>query len=161
MIDHYLKSSVNLPDQSIHLLYSANRWEKHEEIKQKLLEGVTIISDRYAFSGVAFSMAKGMDKNWCKNPDRGLLRPDLLMFLNVSPEVAESRPGFGEERYEVSEFQRKVTGSFRELQREDPSSWTIIDAEKTFKEVQDEILEIALPVVESVKEKPLLPLWLE
>ena len=31
-----------------------------------LLEGVTLIVDRYSYSGVAFSAAKGLDVEWCK-----------------------------------------------------------------------------------------------
>jgi dTMP kinase len=28
MIDAYLKSSIDLNDQAVHLMFSANRWEK-------------------------------------------------------------------------------------------------------------------------------------
>ena len=61
---------------------------------------------RYAFSGVAFSAAKeGLTIDWCKQPDRGLPKPDLVCFLDVSPEEARKRGGFGEEKYEESGFQ--------------------------------------------------------
>ena len=33
---------------------------------EKLKSGTTVIIDRYAFSGVAFSAAKGLDLDWCK-----------------------------------------------------------------------------------------------
>ena len=62
--------------------------------------------DRYAFSGVAFSAAKSeMDLEWCRQPDRGLPRPDIVFFLDVSGEEAQRRGGYGEERYERKEFQ--------------------------------------------------------
>ena len=62
--------------------------------------------DRYAFSGVAFSAAKSeMDLEWCRQPDRGLPRPDIVFFLDVSGEEAQKRGGYGEERYERKEFQ--------------------------------------------------------
>ena len=61
---------------------------------------------RYAYSGVAFSAAKdGLSLDWCRQPDRGLPRPDVVYFLDVSPEEAAKRGGFGEERYEKAEFQ--------------------------------------------------------
>ena len=68
---------------------------------------------RYAYSGVAFSAAKpGLSLNWCKQPDVGLPRstlhkyllvipchrPDLVVFMDVTEEVAKQRGGFGEER---------------------------------------------------------------
>lgn len=76
-----------------------------------LLSGTTLVVDRYAFSGVAYSAAKGvpgMDVEWCRNPDIGLPAPDLVVYLRVSNAVAAARAGFGEERYEKAEFQDKV-----------------------------------------------------
>lgn len=49
-----------------------------------------------------------MDVSWCKAPDAGLPAPDLVIYLNVSNEVAAARAGFGGERYERSDFQDKV-----------------------------------------------------
>jgi len=46
------------PDEAIHLMFSANRWEMKEQILKDLTNGVTLICDRYAFSGVAYSAAK-------------------------------------------------------------------------------------------------------
>ena len=73
-------------DTAIHLLFSANRWEAHKGIKKKLQEGQSIVLDRYAFSGVAFTAAKGLHSvEWCKGPDTGLPKPDVVIYLNVSP----------------------------------------------------------------------------
>jgi thymidylate kinase len=49
-----------------------------------------------------------MNFSWCKSPDVGLPKPDLVCFLNVSEEVALARADFGGERYEKKEFQNKV-----------------------------------------------------
>ena len=46
-----------------------------------------------------------MDLEWCRQPDRGLPRPDIVFFLDVSGEEAQKRGGYGEERYERKEFQ--------------------------------------------------------
>lgn len=48
-----------LPDEAIHLLFSANRWEKANSLLKMLEHGTTVVVDRYCFSGVAFSAAKG------------------------------------------------------------------------------------------------------
>ncbi|RVE41116.1 hypothetical protein evm_014232 [Chilo suppressalis] len=61
IIDSYISSKNDLPDEAIHLLFSANRWEQAREIVKTLEEGVTIITDRYCYSGVAYSAAKGID----------------------------------------------------------------------------------------------------
>ena len=35
-------------------------------MESKLLGGTTLVVDRYSYSGVAFSAAKGLDIGWCK-----------------------------------------------------------------------------------------------
>lgn len=35
-------------------------------MEDKLRSGTTLIVDRYSYSGVAFSSAKGLDIEWCK-----------------------------------------------------------------------------------------------
>ena len=35
-----------------------------------------------------------LDMEWCKAPDRGLPAPDCVLFLDVSPNVAEQRGGY-------------------------------------------------------------------
>jgi dTMP kinase len=55
-----------------------------------------------------------MNFSWCKGPDVGLPRPDLVCFLSVSEQAALARADFGTERYEKIEFQNKVsTAAFR------------------------------------------------
>lgn len=58
MINQYLQGSCELDDHVIHLLFSANRWEVAKNIEKLLNEGITLIVDRYLYSGIAFSAAK-------------------------------------------------------------------------------------------------------
>jgi dTMP kinase len=44
LIDSYLQSNSNLNDQSIHLLFSANRWEQSDSIESKLGQGCSLVS---------------------------------------------------------------------------------------------------------------------
>eukprot|EP00899_Mesostigma_viride_P019292 jgi/Mesvir1/27364/Mv07174-RA.1 len=122
MIDSYLSSKSELDDRAIHLLFSANRWEKRAALVKTLEEGTTLVVDRYAYSGVAFSAAKGLDLEWCKAPDKGLPAPDAVLFLQIPVEVAASRGGYGEERYEKVEFQKLVTSQFARLRS---STWKV------------------------------------
>lgn len=43
LIDSYLQSNSNLNDQSIHLLFSANRWEQSDSIESKLASGCNLV----------------------------------------------------------------------------------------------------------------------
>lgn len=86
-------------DETIHLLFTLNRWEAKTNMEKMLSEGTTLIVDRYSYSGVAFSTAKGMDLEWCKAPEAGLLKPDLVLLLTMTAAAISKRGGFGDERY--------------------------------------------------------------
>ncbi|ODV88699.1 hypothetical protein CANCADRAFT_127761 [Tortispora caseinolytica NRRL Y-17796] len=123
MINTYLSDpSVALSDQSIHLLFSANRWELVEEVNSLLDSGKTVLLDRYIFSGIAYSAAKGLDPAWCAACDRGLPMPDLTLFIDVDPETAAARGNYGKERYEKLEFQKKVMSQFHKLLDQETST---------------------------------------
>ncbi|KAI9359851.1 thymidylate kinase-like protein [Pilaira anomala] len=136
MIDSYLQQKSELDDHAIHLLFSANRWEAMKSLEEKLKSGKTLVVDRYAFSGVAFSSAKGLDLEWCRNPDIGLLSPDIVLFLDLDIEEAEKRGGFGEERYEKRDLQMKVRDEFMKLKDD---TWKFIDASQSKENVEKDI----------------------
>ncbi|KAF8102432.1 hypothetical protein N665_0198s0135 [Sinapis alba] len=157
MISAYLSNKSQLDDHTIHLLFSANRWEKRSLMEEKLKTGTTLIVDRYSYSGVAFSSAKGLGIEWCKAPEVGLLAPDSVLYLDISPERAAERGGYGDERYERVDFQRKVAGFYQTLR---DSSWKIIDAGETMEEVEKKIQQVALDKVkECAQGKSLSFLW--
>ena len=49
LINSYLSSASNLSDQTIHLLFSANRWEQAKEIEAKLQAGTTLVPFQILF----------------------------------------------------------------------------------------------------------------
>jgi dTMP kinase len=106
LINQYLQSKNDLDDRAIHLLFSANRWEAVPKLEQWLLhEGTTVVCDRYAYSGVAFSSAKpSLDQElaWCQACDVGLPAPDAVIFLDLAPDDAERRGGYVVESRVVS-----------------------------------------------------------
>lgn len=125
IINEYLTNEkFTLPDQSIHLLFSANRWELYQQILDDLNLGTTVILDRYIYSGIAYSLSKlkwnnvsgqMADVDWLYGPDKGLPKPDLTIFLTLSLEEITARALFGNERYENLEFQGIVKQNFLQL----------------------------------------------
>ncbi|GAB0133696.1 hypothetical protein EsDP_00002096 [Epichloe bromicola] len=115
MIDAYLNSHVQMEDHVIHLLFSANRWEAVEQIKSLLASGTTIICDRFYHSGIVYSAAKmnpSLSLSWARAPERGLPRPDMVLFLDLDEETAKARGGWGGEVYEKAEMQKRVRELF-------------------------------------------------
>ncbi|KAL4359852.1 hypothetical protein AHAS_Ahas08G0118800 [Arachis hypogaea] len=158
MISAYLTNTSQLDDHTIHLLFSANRWEKRSLMETKLKSGTTLIVDRYSYSGVAFSAAKGLDIEWCKAPEVGLLAPDLVAYLDIPPEKAAERGGYGGERYEKLEFQKKVAESYKALH---DVSWKSVDACQPIEDVEKQLQEIVFDCVTECQKgkKPLSLLW--
>lgn len=119
--------------------------------------GTTIIADRYAFSGIAFSAAKGLDYDWCRAPDVGLPAPDLVLFLDLDLATAASRGGYGTERYEKPEFQEIVRSLFTDKVGSDATQhgikWHTVDARKPFDEVSKDILSTTLNCIHSEKKE--------
>ncbi|NXQ50923.1 KTHY kinase, partial [Catharus fuscescens] len=97
--------------------------------------------------------------DWCKQPDVGLPKPDLILFLRLSPEEAAERGNFGHERYETSSFQEKVLQSFCCLMEDKTLNWKTVDASKSIEDLHREIKSIAEETIQEVQNKPLEELW--
>jgi len=164
LIDLYLRNKVEMPDRAVHLLFSANRWEMADSIVADLNAGCTVVCDRYAFSGVVYSVAKGMDPTWCRAPDVGVPRPDLVFFMHLDPEVGAKRAAFGDERYENTGMQAAVRAEFANADFGAEVSWNPIDGAQEKEVIAQQIQAITNSHRASDKENafsmdPLEPLW--
>jgi len=159
MINSYLSGQNEAEDHVIHLLFSANRWESAAEIERLVEAGTTVVIDRYYYSGCVYSAAKGvpgMDLAWCRHPEVGLPRPDVCIFLSISEDTAAQRGGYGGERYENQEMQRKVRALFKEMklgndeQNDEYVDFNEIDAGRSVEEVRAEIRATVEEVMDNV-----------
>lgn len=146
MINSYLTSQTQQDDHSIHLLFSANRWEAIKGIERDLDAGVDVVVDRYSFSGAVYSAAKAnpdLSLEWAWSPEIGLLKPDVLLFLDISPADAAKRGNYGEERYETELMQLRVRTLFKNLfSRLDTVAVEVINAGQPMDQVTNDILAI-------------------
>ncbi len=170
VIDAYLKSDSNetqYHDRAIHLLFSSNRWEQANTIKEQLLKRKLILCDRYAYSGVAYSAAKGYDMEWCKQPDSGLPNPDLIFYLYLKPEDRHKRLSSSktQERTEEPDFQDIVEKKFRMLMSERDtathkgSQWVWIDATLPPEQIQRIIQSQIEKACEEINNEVIHELW--
>lgn len=95
---------------------------------------------------MVYSVAKSLPDlpfRWARGPEVGLPRPDLVVFLDLDPEEAKRRGGYGDEKYEKLEMQQKVRKCFKFLKQigeEESEDMVIIDAGKSVEEVHEEIV---------------------
>ncbi|XP_004412765.1 PREDICTED: thymidylate kinase isoform X1 [Odobenus rosmarus divergens] len=160
LLSSYLEKKSEVEDHSVHLLFSANRWEQVPLIKKKLSQGITLVVDRYAFSGVAFTSAKeNFSLDWCKQPDVGLPKPDLVVFLQLRLAEAAVRGEFGRERYESGDFQERALRRFHQLMADETLNWKMVDASKSIEDVHKEIHALCVYTIQAAAQRPLGELW--
>ncbi|GMT14765.1 hypothetical protein PFISCL1PPCAC_6062, partial [Pristionchus fissidentatus] len=140
VIDCYLKKEIELASrEALHLAFSLNRWQKAGEIKSLISCGTYVVCDRYCYSGVAYSIASGLDEKWVKGADIGLPQPDIILRFDVDADVAAQRGGFGDERLEDSELQKKVAFEMKKLGDE---RWKVVDANQSLDEVHSQVISL-------------------
>ncbi|OMP85609.1 Thymidylate kinase [Diplodia seriata] len=158
MINAYLTGASEQEDHVIHLLFSANRWEAAARIKALIAEGTTVVIDRYYYSGCVYSAAKdnpSLSLEWARHPEVGLPRPDVVVFLDISPEKAAQRGGFGSEKYETARMQKRVRDLFADMKmlQQEGQDFVSIDAGDVEDEVAKKVEEAVLEAVKKVDEE--------
>jgi len=73
----------------IHAADFANRWEN--QFLPMLKAGVIVLADRYAFTGFARDVARGVDPQWVRNLYSFAFLPDLTLYFNVPLDEAVER----------------------------------------------------------------------
>jgi dTMP kinase len=97
--DHRVIAGLFVADRLNHLLH------KTDGILKKLEDGYTVISDRYYFSSYAYQGIH-MPLNWvieANSLSAGLLRPDLNIYIDISPEISMTRLNNGRSSIELYE----------------------------------------------------------
>ena len=118
IIQDFLKGTKDIRPECAHLLYSADRWDHKDHINELLELGNNVIADRYSFSGMAYSVARGLNLEWCAQSEIGLPVPDLVIHLELESSIEDvltKRKGFGDQSTETIAFQEKVARAYNDL----------------------------------------------
>jgi dTMP kinase len=136
----FLDGKRDYPAETKHLLFSANRWEKKQEIESMVRNGTIVVMNRYWQSNLVYGVANGMDQGWLLKLDKGLPKEDLVIALLVDPSTsstrAESKDTFEADSQLASNAHRnylKYAKTFR---------WKVIDGSKSKEQVHREIMRI-------------------
>ena len=152
------------------LLFSAARAQFVEDALQPALrQGFVVICDRFTPSTLAYQgYARGLSFDIIERLNKltvGEATPDLILFLDISPEEAlhryASQPSFnlnidgqqagepvaprldeeGSQRFEKEplSFHRKVHQGYLEMAQADPERWYVVDAALPVEEVAEAV----------------------
>ncbi len=109
IIRNIFKGRIETDHKTIAGLFVADRLDhlqnKTNGILKKLEEGFTVITDRYYFSSYAYHGAH-MPIEWVIESNRlsaELLRPDLNVFIDITPEISMERLNKGRSHIELYE----------------------------------------------------------
>lgn len=132
-------------NKSIHDLFSQNRWEFKNEIEQKLRAGYNVICDRYSYSGIVYSICNGISIDYSYSTEIGLPKPDILFYFNTSIEILQNRNGYGDEKYETIEFQKRVKQYYEMIIKNSiHQKWITIDASQSIETIHQHLIEIIM-----------------
>lgn len=116
VLTKYLAGGVNLSEQRVAELFSANRAEVMASIKGDLADGKIVLCDRYVYSGAAYSKLS-IDEWYAvesKQPDHCV--PDLILYLLATPRDQYDDPEVYENPDDLSaandKFVRIFTGQY-------------------------------------------------
>jgi dTMP kinase len=108
----YINGKLDISVAEAHTLFAQNRRDAAPLIRSWLEAGDTVLCDRYAYSGVAYSMAKGLDIDDALRADIGLIGPDIAFLLVGDAEKLAARSGYGVDRHDNEKLQNAVARNF-------------------------------------------------
>jgi len=129
------------------LLFAADRFEHVENVVLPgINEGRLVISDRYVYSSLAYQGAAGLDLSWIEKINEHAIRPDLAVFIDVSPEAVVERLKHRRSVMENLETQRTVRQVYLSFVKE--GGLVMIDGNASKQKVADDISRLVLEFLE-------------
>jgi len=160
---HDVTNTAMLPNTEI-LLYSASRAQLVGEVITPALErGRIVLSDRYAYSTLAYQgYGHGLDLDLLRvvtDFATGGLEPDLVIYLDIEVEAGLRRRLAAHARGEAEwnrmdqkeiEFHRRVRQGYLAMAQQDPERWFVLDADRPIEEIEADIWKRVERILEGV-----------
>ena len=131
--------------ECLQLLFAADRAHHLEkEIIPLLGKGITVITDRYFLSTVAYGALEIQDRDWLVQINRAFFLPDLTFLIKVSQKICLERirgNRFHIELFEKEESLARVWQNYEELAKMFANVY-ILDGERPVEEIFEEVKSI-------------------
>lgn len=137
ILNNYLRQNnfYNLSAREIQIIYTFNRLQYEKTLLEKLAQGVNIVAEDYAGTGIAWGLASGLNENFLKYLNSGLIKEDLA-FLFDGERFLESI-----EYNHQHETKERLIDKARiaHLRLGYELGWTIINANQPIQQIHDKI----------------------
>lgn len=142
--DQRVIAALFAADRLDHLLNSKNG------ILSKLRDGYIVITDRYYLSSYAYHSVHDIDLEWVIQANAlsaELLRPDVNIYIDISPELSLQRLKAGRTHVEMYETMENLTKVHRQYQVvfdrvKNEENIIQIDGNRSSNEVAEDIIEV-------------------
>ncbi|MGL4616833.1 MAG: dTMP kinase [Mycoplasmoidaceae bacterium] len=148
--DILLNNKDNVDKYAESLLFAASRVQHFNKfIAPQISKGINVICDRFIYSSIAYQgYGKNIDVNWIKEINKfssNKFETNFTFFFDVKPNVAQKRilanPKREKNRFDLEclEFQEIVYNGYKEIIKQNPSKFIIINAGVSFDEVYKQV----------------------
>jgi len=141
-------SLVEMAPRTEVMLFFASRVQlAQQRTISALLTGTNVVLDRYYFSTAAYQgpfIVDGMDRILAIAELAQLPKPDLVVCLDVDPDVAAARKAGGADRIEAKglEYQRTVRAAYQMMATKWPEWFRLVDASRSVEKVHEDIASL-------------------
>ncbi|HLC39636.1 MAG TPA: dTMP kinase [archaeon] len=150
LIYKYLKQKFLVTQETLFMLFVLDQAKDKERIADALESNKIILADRYFTSNLAFQCSRGFDlkKALTIAETLELPKPDIVIFLKVSPEISLKRKQKEKQSLDIYEkdleLQKKVAAMYEKLTAEKvfAKEWVVVDGEKDIGEVASEVEKV-------------------
>jgi thymidylate kinase len=85
-------SEQKISEDELQMWFVLNRYQFQPEIEKKLEEGKILVAEDYIGTGIAWGIAKGLDRKWLEAINEKLLKEDLAIMLYGNRHVSAKEP---------------------------------------------------------------------
>jgi dTMP kinase len=123
------------------LLFAADRVDHSErEVLPALKTDKIVVTDRYLYSSLAYQGAAGLDLKWIEEINRWAIKPDMTIYIDISPEIVLQRLRRKKSVMETLQNQRRVRDIYLKLVKS--YGLRVVDGDKPKRVVAQEIVDV-------------------
>jgi dTMP kinase len=144
LIRQALSGDLNINNTGLQLLFAADRdYHLKNEVVPNLKKGYDVISDRYAFSTIAYGGLSGK-MDWFIDMNKEFIMPDITFIIKVKPETSMARLNKSRSKLEIFEkikTLKKIDKNYQALAKKFKNVY-LIDGEREIPMIFEDIKKI-------------------
>lgn len=127
------------------MIFHSDIWSSFDTVEKDLKDGYVVIADRWFWSNIAYSIARGIKVENAWGFHSGIPVPDFTFLLDMEPREALKRPGKEPDPEEVPDFQEKVRAEYLNMSKNGNTHMFILNANRPTEHIFHEVFAFLLP----------------